>query len=78
MDFRKGKIKIYLTWTGLLMEGHFAHRGVLSVNAILEQLSARGNVVKTNFVAAADALYFGATLENTLGSQVIQKACDPL
>jgi hypothetical protein len=23
VSFKEGKIKIYLTWTGILMEGHF-------------------------------------------------------
>ena len=37
-------------------------------DAIFQQLSAGGKVVKTNFVSVDYALYFGATLENTLGS----------
>lgn len=39
---------------------------MMSAIAMSQQLSARGNVVKTNLVSVADALYPGATLENTL------------
>jgi hypothetical protein len=55
VDFKEGQIKIYLTRTGLLMEGHGAQnpgQRLMSEMAILRQLRLCGVTLK---VAASSA-----------------------